>query len=86
MKKQAEEQVNDISIGYDITNQYSSWAKLVLVVAFLKRAFSSFTLNVVSAENTLFYICQEELRNNSDNTRKRFLKFDLVCDSDGIIP
>ena len=46
MRKQAEEQINDISIGDDITKQYSSWIKLVSAVTFLKRAFRSFTLNV----------------------------------------
>ena len=41
--------------------------------------------DVADAEKTLILISQEELHNNLDITKKRFLKFDPVIDNDGII-
>ena len=94
LKKQVEAEVDVKAFGDEIADQYSSWTKLVSAVAFLKRSLSCCSINgtlvntpndIANAEKTLFYICQEELRNNLDNTKKRFIKFHPVCDNDGVI-
>ena len=84
----------DLDICQQLMVYFSTWGNIVRAVSHMQQIFSSKNIKlelvhtpqtIKTAEITIYYICQAELRKDMTKTKQRFRKYNPVVDGNGLI-